>query len=31
MILERFPEVQQLRASEKLFFPGEYWADYNQS
>ena len=27
MILERFPEVQQLTASEKLMFVSELWND----
>ena len=27
MILERFPEVQQLTASEKLLFVSELWND----
>ena len=27
MILERFPEVQQLTASEKLLFVSELWHD----
>lgn len=27
MILERFPEVQQLSASEKLLFVSELWND----